>query len=136
MVQLSATRCTCIALLWVSLMRFATTTLCVTSERVFVVVVSISLSTQSGNFWKHDTHDTNTANCLNSQNVIISPRGAQCQNGLIDWLSVAKYLNSHLWFLTILDAWWRVFSYFIFKCESNCLIDDKKTKATDPVHGY
>jgi hypothetical protein len=49
MVQLSATRCTFIAILWVSLVSFAAITLCVASQRVFVVF--ISLSTQSGNFW-------------------------------------------------------------------------------------
>jgi hypothetical protein len=38
MVQLSATRCTCIAILWVSLVSFDATTLCVASERVFTVV--------------------------------------------------------------------------------------------------
>jgi hypothetical protein len=38
MVQLSATRCSCIAILWVSLVSFASITLCVASERVFVVV--------------------------------------------------------------------------------------------------
>jgi hypothetical protein len=35
MVQLSATRCSCIAILWVSLVSFATITLCVASQRVF-----------------------------------------------------------------------------------------------------
>jgi hypothetical protein len=39
MVQLSATRCGCIAILWVSLVSFAAITLCVASQRVFVVVV-------------------------------------------------------------------------------------------------
>jgi hypothetical protein len=39
MVQLSATRCSCIAILWVSLVSFAAMTLCVASQRVFVVVV-------------------------------------------------------------------------------------------------
>jgi hypothetical protein len=39
MVHLSATRCSCIAILWVSLMSFASITLCVASQRVFVVVV-------------------------------------------------------------------------------------------------
>jgi hypothetical protein len=34
MVQLSATRCSCIAILWLSLVSFATTTLCVASQRV------------------------------------------------------------------------------------------------------
>jgi hypothetical protein len=57
MVQLSATRCSCIAILRVSLVSFATIPLRVAFQRVFivvvVVVVVISLSTQSGNFWIH-----------------------------------------------------------------------------------
>jgi hypothetical protein len=39
MVQLSATRCSCIAVLWVSLVSFIAITLCVASQRVFIVVV-------------------------------------------------------------------------------------------------
>jgi hypothetical protein len=38
MVQLSATRCSCIAILWVSLVSFTAITLCVASQRVFMVV--------------------------------------------------------------------------------------------------
>jgi hypothetical protein len=38
MVQLSATRCNCIAILWVSLVTFAAITICIASQRVFVVV--------------------------------------------------------------------------------------------------
>jgi hypothetical protein len=38
MIQLSATRCSCIAIFWVSLVSFATITLCVASQRVFIVV--------------------------------------------------------------------------------------------------
>jgi hypothetical protein len=38
MVQLSATRCSCIAILWVSLVSFATITLCVASQQVFIVM--------------------------------------------------------------------------------------------------
>jgi hypothetical protein len=38
MVQLSATRCSCIASLWVSLVMFAAITLCVASQRVYIVV--------------------------------------------------------------------------------------------------
>jgi hypothetical protein len=38
MVRLSATRCSCIAILWVSLMSFASVTLWVASQRVFIVV--------------------------------------------------------------------------------------------------
>jgi hypothetical protein len=40
MVQLSATRCSCIAILWVSLMSSAAIILCVTSQWVFIVVVA------------------------------------------------------------------------------------------------
>jgi hypothetical protein len=55
-VQLSATMCSCIAILWVSLVGFAAITLCVASERVFIVVsICISLLTQSGNFWLHSS---------------------------------------------------------------------------------
>jgi hypothetical protein len=46
MVQLSATRFSCIAILWVSLVSFAAVTLCVASQRVFVVV-SVSIVTDS-----------------------------------------------------------------------------------------
>jgi hypothetical protein len=39
MVQFSATRCSCIAILWVSLVSFAAITLRVASQRVFIVAV-------------------------------------------------------------------------------------------------
>jgi hypothetical protein len=39
MVKLSATRCSCIAILWVTLVSFATITLCVTFQLVFIVDV-------------------------------------------------------------------------------------------------
>jgi hypothetical protein len=39
MVQLSATRCSCITILRVSLVSLATITLCVASQQVFIVVV-------------------------------------------------------------------------------------------------
>jgi hypothetical protein len=41
MVQLSATRCSCIAILLVSLVSFAPITRCVASQRVFFVVVFV-----------------------------------------------------------------------------------------------
>jgi hypothetical protein len=41
MAQLSATRCSCIAILWVSLVTSAAITLCFDSQRVFVVVVVV-----------------------------------------------------------------------------------------------
>jgi hypothetical protein len=39
MVHISANRCSCIAISWVSLMSFTATTLCVAFQRVFIVVV-------------------------------------------------------------------------------------------------
>jgi hypothetical protein len=57
MVQLSVSRCSCIAILSVSLVSFASITLCVASQRVFVVVVVVVVvyfvMTQSENFWVH-----------------------------------------------------------------------------------
>jgi hypothetical protein len=38
MVQLSAIKCSCVAILWASLVSFAAITLCVASQRVFIVV--------------------------------------------------------------------------------------------------
>jgi hypothetical protein len=49
-VQLTAIRCSCIAILWVSLVNFAVITLYVASRRMFIVV---SVMIQSGNFWLH-----------------------------------------------------------------------------------
>jgi len=51
MLQLSVTRCSCIAILRVSLVSFVAITICNASQRVFIVI--ISLSTQSGNFSIH-----------------------------------------------------------------------------------
>jgi hypothetical protein len=42
MVQLSATRCSFVAILWVSLVSFVVITLCVASQRVFIVVYFIT----------------------------------------------------------------------------------------------
>jgi hypothetical protein len=48
MIQLSATRCSCIAIFRVTLVSFAAVTLFVASQRMFVVYF---IMTQSGNFW-------------------------------------------------------------------------------------
>jgi hypothetical protein len=42
MVKLSATRCSCITILWVSVVHFATITFCVASQQVFVIVYFIN----------------------------------------------------------------------------------------------
>jgi hypothetical protein len=52
MVQVSATRCSCIAIVCVSLMSFAAITLCVASQLESIVVIHF-IMTQSGNFWIH-----------------------------------------------------------------------------------
>jgi hypothetical protein len=51
MLQLSATRCSCIAVLWVGLVSFAAITFCVASQRMFIVVYFVM--TQFGNLWIH-----------------------------------------------------------------------------------
>jgi len=52
MLQLSATICSCITILWVSLVSLFVITLSVTSQRLFIVVVYFVM-TQSRNFWIH-----------------------------------------------------------------------------------
>jgi hypothetical protein len=52
MVQLSAIRCSCIAILWVILVSFAAIALRVASQRVFTLF-DYFVMTQSGNFWIH-----------------------------------------------------------------------------------
>jgi hypothetical protein len=47
MVQLPATSCSCIAILWASVVNFAAITLCVASQRVFIVVISLWLSPET-----------------------------------------------------------------------------------------
>jgi len=59
MVQLSATRCSRIAILRDSLVSFATITLCVVSQQVFIVVSIYFIMTQSGNFWIHPRTSVN-----------------------------------------------------------------------------
>jgi hypothetical protein len=56
MVQLSVIRCSFIAILWVNVVSLVTITFCVASQRVLLLL--ISLSTQSGNFWIHQRMST------------------------------------------------------------------------------
>jgi hypothetical protein len=51
MVQLSATRWSCIAILWVNLVSFVAITRCVAFQRVIPKVSAYFVTTQSGNFW-------------------------------------------------------------------------------------
>jgi hypothetical protein len=64
-IQLCATRCNCIAILWASLVSFAAITLCVASQWVFIVLSVYFFMTQSGNFWIHPrTFLRSAAYCL------------------------------------------------------------------------
>jgi len=67
MVQLSASRCSCIAILWVNLVSFATITICIYSQWVLF----ISLLTQSGNFWIYP--------CIYIYNKEILPQICSCK---------------------------------------------------------
>jgi hypothetical protein len=99
MVQLSATRCSYIAILWVILVSFAAITLCPASQRVFIVVVFYFVTTQSGNFWIHPR------TAIKGKKVRLSP----CFNyvprhkGVLGWI----YSSTHS--LTSAldgDEWW------------------------------
>jgi hypothetical protein len=52
MIQLSAIRYICIAILWVSLISFAAITLCVVSQRVFIVVSAYLVIHSDRKIWK------------------------------------------------------------------------------------
>jgi hypothetical protein len=78
MLQLSATKCSCIAILLVSLVSFATITFCVASQRVFIIVVAYFFMTQSGNFWIH-THLSSSAAMTHEEYV--TPTGGPVSNG-------------------------------------------------------
>jgi hypothetical protein len=77
MVPLAATRCSCIAILWVSIVSFAAITLCVASQWVFIVVSVYFVMTQSGNFWIHPriivhptTHSCSRPTWISSNTVL------------------------------------------------------------------
>jgi hypothetical protein len=114
MVQLSATRCSCIAILWVSLVSFAATVLrVVASQRVFIVVVYVVIDSvrkllgipsyiawyRQGLWpvtWQTCPLDREDALCQTkphlfdcNQNVVMNPGGAACHDGMTDWLTVS-----------------------------------------------
>jgi hypothetical protein len=95
MVQLSATRCDCIAILWVSLVSFATITLCVASQ-VFVVV---SLSTQSRNVWIHPHIAPHVLNLSNWWRWVVSFMtqplypGVRVTQYLLEWWLVGSWAD-------------------------------------------
>jgi hypothetical protein len=53
MLQPSATKCSCIAIFWVSIVSFAAITFLLLLNECLFLLLFISLSTQSGNFWIH-----------------------------------------------------------------------------------
>jgi hypothetical protein len=90
MVQLFATRCSCIAILWVSLVSFDAITLCVASQRVFIVVSIYFVMTQSGNFWIHsrashvsDRNFSHPSIFIDIKNKENGPSTSQC--AVLNW---------------------------------------------------
>jgi hypothetical protein len=91
MVQLSATSCSCIAILWVSLVSFAAITLCVASYRAFFVV-SVHIVIDS----VRKLLDTPlyTAWSAVSSNLRIWS-GARHQDEITDWLTSQSDFDCH-----------------------------------------
>jgi hypothetical protein len=89
-VQLSATRCSCIAILWVSLVSFAAITLCVASQRVFIVVYFVM--TQSGFFWIHPrSYQMNSEGCcINLLRCTCSLISCVSDTGFWNWKPICK----------------------------------------------
>jgi hypothetical protein len=92
MVQLSATRCSCIAILWVSLLRFDAMSLCVASQRVFIVV-SVFHYRQSVTFGIHPRISCQTIHNIltSSENAVrfVSIQLVLLEDYLHQWCSVA-----------------------------------------------
>jgi hypothetical protein len=94
MARLSATRCNCITIFWVSLVSFAVITLCVASQRVFIVISVYFVITQSGNFWIH-SHSVEC--CYDSEWWIEEDVGG------LD-LDLSQHLEEELWETTSLQS--------------------------------
>jgi hypothetical protein len=92
MVQLPATRCSCIAILWVSLVSFAATILRVASQRVFIVIVYF---------------------------VIDSVRKLLDTPSYIPDVAFAICISLNSWYLFIADEKWWIFSSVLSFCARN-----------------
>jgi hypothetical protein len=90
MVQLSATRCSCIAILWVSLVSLATITLCVTSQRVIPKVKCIFRYWLSPETFGYTLvcHVTTAILCLLQSSYKIKAAGLS--HSPLPWLSTVK----------------------------------------------
>jgi hypothetical protein len=96
LVQLSATRWSCIAILWVSLVSFATITLCIAFQRVFIVIMSVYfVMSRSGNFWIHPCMCVYTMTCCV---LVNATRNNPISWGSMDYISYLRLLFSYwLW---------------------------------------
>jgi sterol desaturase/sphingolipid hydroxylase (fatty acid hydroxylase superfamily) len=112
MVQLSATRCSCMAILWVSLVSFVAITLCVASQWVFIVVsvyfvidpVRKLLDTPSYTFylvWK-------SCHCRQPQMVRLSATRCSCMTIL--WVSLVSFVAV---ILCVASQWVFIVVYFV-----------------------
>jgi hypothetical protein len=111
MVHLSATRCSCVAILWVRLVRFAAITLCVTFEWVFVIV---SIYFIINSVWKL----LDTPSYLCQQYGVVLPKDETASSSYTNLIHLLQYL---FWFWTPVCT--RVICTFltVWKWHSNSL---------------
>jgi hypothetical protein len=101
MVQLSATRCSCIAILWVSPVSFAAITLCVASQRVFIVLLLVYFVIESVRKLLDTPSYTNACRKKIRMDLKIRQGGIMCAENLqeIHWRSskiCILYMNNVL----------------------------------------
>jgi hypothetical protein len=117
-VQLSATRCSCIAILWVSLVSFAVITFVLLLNEFLLMSVCISLSTQSGNFWLHPPMLQSQQTQLSFVRERTSSRCYWTWARFIEGPSVVRFdgqqnywsilfLRNLRWLVTLFWLWWR-----------------------------
>jgi glucose uptake protein GlcU len=77
-------------------MSFAAITLCVASQRVFVVVSVYLIMIQSGNFWIHPRMQLKTLNLRLTSHSIATSAGCQlCLRTLLPYVSLFPYYGSN-----------------------------------------
>jgi hypothetical protein len=90
MIRLSATRCSCITILWVSIVSFAAITLCVPSQQVFIVVVYFVIVLVQKLFG-------NTIVYMNVSNIVRQSRPCAL---IVHHATKARYSSTHSWLST------------------------------------
>jgi hypothetical protein len=102
MVQLSAIKCSCITILWVSLLSSAAITLCVFLNECLFLLWFISLSTQSENFRIHPR--------------IFLHKKLSWIFILVEWIQIGQ----HPWYR---GKWWTLCLFVISTCELSWVME-------------